>query len=282
MDLNHPLMQSVALPLLLALAGAGLLRHGDAARPARRAGAALGLSVLLASGWMLGWPLHPQGLTEKLPWLVAGALLAGLLLDAFRLSARVATLLGAVLWALALAWLRGASWPLAAAAWAAGSAVLAALAHTPAERASGPALLGPASLGVALLAFMLGSMLLFQLALLLACACAGLLPWLWPTPRVRFSAAAWLPASLAWLCTAWALLVLTPAKPGLLLPLLAGFAAERVLRHRRLPGRRALSEPLAVALLAALCAGGALLMATLGPAGAPAAGEDEPYYQPRW
>src|SRR5688572_3364097 len=77
---HHPIFQSVALPLLLSLAGIGLIR---AVSGPSRAGAAVGLAVLAATIWFMGWPRQPAGVMQKLPWIFALACIVGIALDAF-------------------------------------------------------------------------------------------------------------------------------------------------------------------------------------------------------
>ena len=72
---HHPLFQSVVLPLLLSLVGIGLIR--SASGPSR-AGAAVGLAVLAATIWFMGWPRQPTGVMQKLPWIFALACVLGI------------------------------------------------------------------------------------------------------------------------------------------------------------------------------------------------------------
>ncbi|MCW7539134.1 hypothetical protein OOT46_14920 [Aquabacterium sp. A7-Y] len=294
MDPNHPLVQSVALPFAVALAAAGGLKAAlPGTGPSRWPGAALGLALLVSVAWLLGWSRNPATLVEKLPWLLAAALLAGLLLDGLKAPGAAAMGVAALLWGGALVWMRGPSLGLGLAAWVLGLLVLMALAAAardascaaPGETtapAGALAMVVVASLGVAALAMARDSLVLFQLGVLLAAASGGLALWLWPKQRLGLGASALLPAGLAWLALAWALLVLTAAPPWVLGVLTAGFAAAALVRRLRLPGPRAVVAPLATAALAALCAGAAVLLmpAAAGPA-APAGGDDA-YYQPAW
>ena len=76
---HHPLFQSVVLPLLLSLIGIGVLR---AVSGRDRAAAAIGLAVLAATIWLMGWQTPPTAVMQRLPWIFAGAWLVGIALDA--------------------------------------------------------------------------------------------------------------------------------------------------------------------------------------------------------
>ena len=315
--LHHPLFQSVILPLLLSLAGIGVLR--TAVGPAR-AGAGVGLAVLLATIWLMGWPPRPASALEKLPWIFAGAWLAGVAVDATIASRLRQWLCLGVGWIAASWWLGASSIGLAIGTAAIGLLVIAWLVQAPSDRADGMAAAVAASLGLAAVCFAAGSLALFQLALLLAAALGGaglwLWPrprirhgatakasassasgsgctamsskatcamasqqaaatatagapwrmrglWLWPRPRIRHGAAAVAVAAACWLAIAQVALLLTAVQPLPLALLALAFAVAPWLarRWRSTP----LTSPLAVALAAAMLAGGALLLQTAGP-----------------
>ena len=258
--LHHPLFQSVILPLLLSLAGIGVLR--TTAGPAR-AGAGVGLAVLLATIWLMGWPPRPASALEKLPWIFAGAWLAGVTLDATIASRLRQWLCLGVGWIAASWWLGANSIGLAIGTAAIGLLVIAWLLQAPSDRADGMAAAVAASLGLAAVCFAAGSLALFQLALLLAAALGGAGLWLWPRPRIRHGAAAVAVAAACWLAIAQVALLLTAVQPLPLALLALAFAVAPWLarRWRSTP----LTGPLAAALAAAMLAGGALLLQTAGP-----------------
>jgi hypothetical protein len=282
-DFQHPIVQSVAVPLALSLALTGALGLGRGRGPAvasAAAGAAL-LAAALLIGGAPPWP--PAAGLHKLPWLLALGLGLGVALDLGGADRRTALGAGIALLLLGVAWL---AWPqlerLGARAWwllpaaGAGIAVLAAMASAPRRSASAPAVLAVAGLALAAVAFNAGSLKLFQLGIALAAAVGGYALWNWPKPRFDFGAAGLLAVALAW--TALALLtgLLTDVRPPALVALLLVFAAGPL--ARRIPlGRidRGLGEPVLAALLAALPAAAAVLLGD-APAATPSA--DDPYY----
>jgi len=212
--LHHPALQSLVAPLVLALAGMGLLRAVPGPAGPRWApfGAVLGFLAALALWPGFDWPATARA--QKLPWIVlAGSALAALAalsmasraggVRASPLAAWLAAVLG---WAGASSWLADAGVPSlqTAATVLAGTLVLALLAWgerlaparlrsaaggrpqapstATAEGAAAAAALTVAALGLAALAGSGGSLLLAQLALMLGTvsAVAGL--WLWWRP----------------------------------------------------------------------------------------------------
>lgn len=282
MDLDHPLIQSVLVPLLLALGAAGLLRHLLGPRNGPRwAAAALGLALLLSSLLLLGLPGGwPTAAMEKLPWVFAVGWLLGLLLEAGRPPRPVQWIAASLLW-LGMSWWLGArEIGTATASALLGAAVLAALHDSVSERASAASMSLVASLGLAAVAMLSGSLLLFQLSVLLAAALAGVALWVWPRTRIRFGLAAWVTAGIGWLALAHMAALLTPAPPLALATLAAVFIAGPIVRRLPLMGKRVVVEPLVVAAAAGLLAGVALAWtASLDGRQEPAPG-DELYYTP--
>jgi len=287
MAVHHPLFQSLALPLLVAFLWAAALRFaGGPDVGARWAAAGVALALLASAVLTLGWPLRPLAMTEKLPWIYAGAGVAGVALEALGAGRRRLWLAGAVLWALIVFVVLGQQ-PLLPrlGSWLVGAAVLAALVWEPQARADAAAMLVVAALGLAALAMRAGSSLLFELALALAAAVGGAALWLWPVSRVRFGACGLLLAALAWLTLAQSTALLTGVPPGAVLLLAAVFSAGVVVRAARARLRRgeaaAWAEALLVAGVAALWAAAAL---ALGHWGGTAFGADagDGYYIPRW
>lgn len=280
--LQHPLVQSLVVPLLLALAGAAVLRFALApAQGARWAGLALGLGVLAAATLLLPWRWPATALVEKLPWCLAAAWLLGAALEALRTRQLMSWIASKLLWLALSAWIGWSSVPMAAAAALVGAGVLGAL-HAPDDgRATAAAAIVVTSLALAATAFIAGSLLLMQLSLLLAAATGGVVLWLWPRARIRFAAGAAVMAGVTWLALAQTTALLTPAPRGALLLLALGFAAAPIAARCRLaPGRSVWIEPLIAAVIAAAAAGGAVAWTMQAP---PAGGSgDDPYYQPRW
>lgn len=280
--LNHPLFQSLVLPLLLSLAGIGLLRA--VAGPARAA-VAVGISVLLSAVWMMGWPVRPGSVMQKLPWVFAGALLLGLALDVLVASRLLRWLFLTVAWLIASWWLGSKGAVHATVLALAGAAVIGCLLHAPENRADAATVAILASLGLAGLALSAGSLALMQLCVLLAAAVGGAGLWLWPKARIRFGAAAVAVAGLAWLALAQATLLLIPVNPQALGLLAAAFAAAPLARGW--PRSRPASAPLAIALVAGAAVAGALALQSRGTGAGDAvkngARTEDPYYenQPR-
>jgi hypothetical protein len=287
MDFHHPLFQSLALPLVLAFAATGLLRGVlGPVRGARWAAAGVAVAIIGTVLWVLGWRLVPGALTEKLPWVYAVAALLGLGLEAMRAGRRVQWLAAGILWALVLASLAHQVLPLAIGIWLLGLAVIRAVLKEAPRRADAVAMLVLASFGLAALAMMSGSALLFELSLALGAALAGCALWLWPVPRIAFGASGAIVSVLAWLALVQATALLTPVRPAALLLLIASFTSGPLVRWggRRL--RRGEARPwvesLIVAAVAALWVAAALALAHWGGAAAPAANMDDPYYKPKW
>jgi hypothetical protein len=287
MDFHHPLFQSLALPLCIAFAATGLLRGVlGPVQGARWAAAGVAVAIIGTVLWVLGWRLMPGALTEKLPWVYAAAALLGLGLEAMRAGRRVQWLAAGILWALVLAVLAWQPLPLKIGVWLLGLAVMRAVLKEAPRRADAIAMMVLASFGLAALAMMSGSALLFELSLALGAALAGCALWLWPVGRIAFGASGTVVALLAWLALAQATALLTPARPGALLLLAACFTSGSLVRwgHRRLRRGEGRSwvETLIVAAVAALWVAAALALAYWGGVDTPAANMDDPYYKPRW
>ena len=267
---HHPLFQSVVLPVLLSLIGIGVLR---AVSGRDRAAAAIGLAVLAATIWLMGWQTPPTAVMQRLPWIFAGAWLVGIALDAAVASRFLRWSCLGLAW-IAASWWLGSSGIIAGMVLAiAGLVVIACLLRAPPERAEGAAAAVIAALGLAALAFIAGSLALFQLALLLAAALGGAGLWLWPVARIRFGAAAVAVAAIGWLAIAQAALLLIPVRPSALALLAVAFAAAPLLAR---PGRQGnpLLGPVGVAVVAAVLAGGSLALQSAGTAAGDAANGD--------
>ena len=285
MDPHHPLFRSVLLPLGAALIGTGVLRGAFGGAAGRRwAAAALGLALLVAAVWTLGWRFRPASVTEKLPWVYAAAWLLGLGLEALRAGTRAQWVATAALWAAVLLWFGGQPLLAGAVAWVIGAAVIGAVLHEPRDGAQAPTLVLVASAGLALVAMQAGSLLLFELALALMAALAGCALWLWPKARIAFGASGCVVALLAWLALAQGTALLTRPPAGALV-LLAGASSAgmlaRALHRRAWPAPWV--EPLVLAAIALLWAAAAVAVTLwLGASAATGAATDDPYYKPAW
>jgi hypothetical protein len=296
--IHHPAFQSLALPLLLALLGIAVLRAGLGERHAAWGGL---LGLLGALAWLPGfeWPAVTR--TQKLPWIVlAGMGLAAL--DALRGGAHgrpvLAWLAALLAWAAAGLWLAGAAaGPLVlTAAGVLGWAVLSLLAWgrgaAPAQGAVAVAVLTLATLGLAGLAATGGSLLLAQLALMLASTMAALGCWAWLRPAAGsvVSPVLRLHFGLAWLSIAWCWVLAAPA-PAFgtasavrVAILTLAFLVPALLWRLPASARATPWLPWAAVLLAAV----PVILAVAWPGGtnmAPmpdrAADPDEPYLTPR-
>lgn len=291
MDFHHPLFQSLALPLVLSFAGAGLLRVGLGPVHGRRwASAGVGVAIVVGSVWILGWDMWPRTLTEELPWIYMAAALLGLGLEAMRAAPRTTWLATCALWTLVLAGLSDQPLAVQAVTWLVGVAVIAGVVGQSEESAHAPASLVVAGLGLAAVALISGSALLFELSLSIAAAVAGCALWVWPTARIAFGACGAVVSVIAWLTLAEGIALLSPVRPVVLLLLacafLSGPIVQWVARWFRRPeppaSRRNWRGALIIAVLAAIWVTGAVALALRDDAKAPAGSLDNPYYTPRW
>lgn len=284
MDLDHPVIASVLLPLLLATALTGVLRVNSGERGRRVAAGAVGLAMIVAHWLAFGaptWPVHSG--TEKLALLFLLLLVGGVVLDmilAGHVLTATATGLAVLAVTLWLAWpqlLRGESGliPLLTLAVLLGLSCLWTLAKTPANGTNRPVVLIVAALGLAGASFNAGSLMLMQVALALAAALGGFVLWNWPAARLPFHAAGIAVGGLGCLALALLLLLLTDIRPWALLALPLIFAAAPV--SRRLPVPRQLSraavEPVYIVLIGLLPMVAAVLLAQ------PPAPTDDLYYR---
>ncbi len=274
--LQHPAAQSVLLPLLVALAVAAPLRGRALAAAAVGAAAAAGALAVLGAG---EWP--PRTGMQKLPWLLAGMLAAGVALDLARSARGVRLAVAGALVTLAIGWLAAPQLGAARAAFLAGLAallagawlVLARLAsrETPATRAA--ATLGVGGAALAAVAFNAGSLAIAQVAAALAVGCGVYALSLPGAPTSRFAGAGVAGAGGATVLLVAVTALLTDVSPlalALLVPVyLADAAALRLWR----PPAGSLRELLLVSAVAAIPALAAVAAAAwLQPA-------DSAYYQ---
>lgn len=248
MDLHHPFIESVALPFAVALAATG-----TAVAVRRRldltplASISVGIGFLLAVYLVvdgLVWP--PRTAVQKLPYITAGLVLAGMTLELLGPSRRFFTWTATAVLAAILLWL--ASPRLAgvttADLWSPGLVLLAGAIILPTlvtgdgkGRAPVPSMLVLVALGLAGAAFNAGSLLLLQMAAALAAAGGGFALWNWPRPRCLLGPAGVLVGGIGLLVLTALLLTLTEIRPWALLPLLAVFFTDRLARRLPVPGR---------------------------------------------
>ncbi len=318
--IHHPAFQSLVLPGLLAalaLLGIGALARGSGARHAAWGGL---FGLLGALAWWPGfdWPAPTRN--QKLPWVV----LAGLGLAALDTGRGAGTARPARVWLAALAiWAAGGAWLAGTAAFASvsvtglvsgpvsglvltrtlllglalGGAVLFLLAgrrsDAPIQGAVSAAVVTLASLGLAGLAGTGGSLLLAQLALMLASSVVVTGGWAWlrRASGAVVSPALWLAFGLAWLAIAWSWVLAAPtpvaAAAGAVrvAGLAAIFALPVLLGVMQPSSRHALRWRWAGMLLAIGLA--VLALAWPGgidtaPAADTAADPDDPYLTPSW
>ncbi|MBA4266581.1 MAG: hypothetical protein C0453_16015 [Comamonadaceae bacterium] len=313
--IHHPAFQSLGLPLLLTLVLTWLL--GRRAEPPANRSWAMGAAIALLLSFVLlpgfDWPATAR--TQKLPWIVLGGTgLASLWLSLQTRQPgrwmRWATATAG--WALACIWLTGnpVQWMHALLGTLAGAVVLAMLlmgvganastrgAHanpgSHAQVAAGGAAtagaLTVAALGLAAIAAGSGSLLLAQLAMMLAVVTAvpGLWAWLRSASGFVIVPAALLPLGLAWLVLAYALAVTGPSAAARMAIIALAFVAPVLVARSSWAASHTRWAPLVAAFLAALPVVVALTWLLLGeapPAGADSAtggAEDDLYYQPNW
>lgn len=285
MDLQHPLIESLALPLAVAFALAGVLRvTGSGTRDVPFASLGVGIGFVLAIYLVsdgLAWP--PRTALQKLPYIAAGALAVGVLLEGIAIARLWSFVAAAAMFVGALLWL---AWPQFAQATAgdlgmlllfflAGVIVLWRL--SPAERKSDPTeavMLVLAALGLSGAAFNAGSLVLFQLGLALAAAVGGFVLWNWPRPRLRFGPSGRLAGAIGLLGIIALLLMLSDIRPWALLSLLPVFFADRAARLLPVPRRadRQAVEPVYVVLVSLPFVAATVLLS------APAPPADDLYY----
>ena len=285
------------LPLLLALLGIALLRAWLGARHAAWGGL---LGLLGALAWLPGfdWPAVTR--TQKLPWILLAALgLAALGAVRGGGDGRPALAwLGALLaWAAAGLWLAGAAAdpPALAAAGVLGWSVLSLLAcgrgNAHLQGTAAAATLASATLGLAGLAATGSSLLLAQLALMLASTVAAVGCWAWlrPASGMVVSQALRQYFGLAWLSIAWCWVLAAPAPANgsasavRVAILMLAFLVPAVLSRLHVPARATPWLPVAAVLLAAM----PVALAVTWPGGADrapmpdtAADPDDPYLTP--
>ena len=260
MDLGHPLVNSVLLPLVLASALTGLLHLVlSAGRGRRLVTSTVGFALLVAHVVSFGAPQWPaQSGIEKLPLLFAMLLAGGIVVDVLRPSRVLAAVTACLAMVAVTGWL---AWPqlargelglipLLTIASLMGLFSLAGLANAPPASANRPAMIVIGALGLAGASFNAGSLVLMQVALALAAAVGGFGLINWPVARLPFLGAGVAVGGIGCFAVALLLILLTDIRPWALLFVPLIFAADIWSRLLPVPARftRAGIEPLYIAL----------------------------------
>lgn len=262
MDLNHPLFESIVLPLTMTLVLSGALRGMLGERWGKNlAAAAIGLSVLFAYTLILGAPAwSPRTGLQKLPLIMALLMVGGVLLDVLKPDrattawAALAATGATALW-LGEPQLAGNGGDVARLLVLTSLIALLSLAGlvaAPADGAYRCSLILPVALGLAGASFNAGSMALMQTSLTLAAAVGGFALWNWPTPRMPFGATGIAVSGMGCFALALLLVLLTEIRPWALLPLALIFAMVPVAHRLPRPARfaRAAVDPLYITAMA--------------------------------
>lgn len=266
LDVNHPLIVSLIVPLVLVLVMTPLLpRLFDSMLGMRLAAAAIGLALLVSLVLTFGVPVWPaQSGMQKLPLIFLLLLVGGMIVDIIqpgRVALTIIVLTAIVLIALWLGWpqlTRGDAtkvWLLLATSLLA-LISLYGLTVAPAESVIRPAIIVFTALGLAGAGFNASSLALFQVALALTAAVGGFALWNWPRPRLPFLATGVAVGGLGCFALVLLLVLLTGIRPWALLPLLLVFAADTFVRRLPVPASfsRATVEPIYIAAIGIVAA----------------------------
>jgi hypothetical protein len=283
MDINHPFVQSALLPLILVfiLTGAVRLMLGRF-WGARLASVAISLGLLLIIVLILGLSWPPNTAVHKLPYLLAGSGLLGILLD-WRAQQRRLIVGAVLLWPLpVLAWLAavrlnqpelGLILELAA-LYGASVLILWRLDRLRSDVLIPTSMLLSAALGLGAVAALSASLSLGQLAFALAAAVGGFMLWNWPKRRDDFAYSGLFGAAGALLILTGLVLLLTDARPLAIAMLGLIFCADLV--SSRIPPTEGqlgqMLRPIYLILVAAIPIALAVVLSIYAPE------EDSPYY----
>ncbi len=279
----HPVVQSGVVPLGLAVMMTGLLRLvGNRLGGVDGAGLAIGIAFLCSAWLLTGVSLAaPVSAIQKLTLLVVACLVLGAAFEVLPISATVRRATTVVLFLAASLWL---AWPQLqrdTLDWSVGVLVLACgvllnrFAVTEERRMTDSIALMLAAAGIAGVAVVSGSLLIAQLATALAMANGGFLVWNWPRARDTLGASVLMSAALPVMALALLTVLLTPAPPWSLAPLVAVFFLDPVAGRLWSPrGRwREAIQPVYVLVLGCLPVGLAIALALLGES------PDDAYYR---
>jgi hypothetical protein len=315
--MNDALLQSVLLPLGLALAAGWVLQRlqsrfteaavDGASRAwlrACRPAAAAALATGLTSGLLVGWAWPPPSLAAWLPWVAVGAAGLGIGLDLLAGSApsvpasrsrTTPVAAGVAALGVTAGLLAAGSGP--ASRWVhelalAAGVVLAVVLAAPHHRPGGCVAAAVATLALGVLFAASGSLLLAQTAAALGFALGGVALAVWSRPRPEIGHAVLLLAIWGWLAlalagtrlisisTAQLALVALALLPAALLPRVLGWGSGRRRGLAKIAARPALEATLIGAATAAVAAAAlAIALLGLGDAQRPAADD---YYTPDW
>jgi hypothetical protein len=289
MSVDHPVIESALIPLVLGFALAGVMRVlGVSGLGDRSAAAAIPVAVLTAYWLTFGMPSWPPaGGLAKWP-LVVGLCLLGALVTAYA-SLSMAWMRGLAIAALflALAWV---AWPLVSNGSLASMIGVGALmlgggvvlwrtvrGSEVAPSVEPLVMLVVASAGLAGVALMSASLSIAQMAGALAAAAGGVALWNWPVARFAFGTEGAIGAVIPLVSLAGLVMVSTNAPSWVLLPLALVFFADDVSDRLPVVSRRLgpVLRPLATLMVAAVLAAFAVALATLASTG----GEADLYYR---
>jgi len=282
--LDNPLVQSAALPLVVALVVTGVLRLlAGPGRGPLLAGAAVAIGFLAAYLSIVGlppWP--PRASDQKLAYAVSAGVVLGLVLDSVRVPRLVHWLAVVAGAAAVLAWI---GWPRlragelemtlrVAALWLGGAVALLRLHRQRLQGAQAGAMLLVVSAGAAPVAFYGASLSLAQFAGALAAAAGGFLLWSWPLSHYRFGSAGVLGAGSALLTVLGIMGLYTQASPAALALLLPAFFADALSARVPLPAGTlgSLLRPIVLALFCAVPVAAAIAVAYIAAGGGDSAG----------
>lgn len=276
---HDPLVQTLLLPLMVSVLGAGLLwAAGGRSRGPRLAAAALALAVLAAVLSVNGLPpLPPRASSQKLAYLLGVAAVVGLALDLVGVRRRLVIVTAGLYWCASIVWLAGnrlsamepAFGALLAASLAAALLLAWQFGRLAAEQVTLPLVaLGFAAAGLGGVVVLGGSASIAQIAFALAVAVAGLFIWNWPRGRFEFAASAMLAGVGAWLWLAAQALFFTGVSYWALALLLMVPFMERI-QARLLPCNDPRLRPVLLLPLCFVPCAAALALAYLGAGDAP-------------
>ncbi len=274
--LNDPRLQSSLLPLVVSLILTGLLGFG-AKSGARLASTAVAAGLLVATLVIQGWVFPPRAASQKLPYLIVAATLAGLFVDLKGLTGWLRRTLYLLAPVAMLAWLFGGrvtTFDLLEWGYLVLLVVLSAVAYWRCEQnprsIEGSLNLLLVSLGLGAVVLIGASAMLAQVTFALAAALGGFLLLNWPRPRFPFAAAGQF-ATVTALAAVGAQALFYTQSSGIALALLVSLLFADVLVRRvpllnraTTPALRAVSLGLAGALFLPIVVGSAWLLSDGG------------------
>jgi hypothetical protein len=264
LELNHPVIESLFLPLVLTLLLTALLHWTLGVDRGKRLGAAaIGLSLLVTHAVIFELPVWPPRTgMQKLPLIVCLLLAGGVLFDITTPRRGVVAAVTIMAVGLLAVWL---GWPqlmhhdmglilLLFTTSLTALFSLVGVVQAPPAGANRAAMILLAALGLAGASLQAGSLALFQIALALAAAVGGFALWNWPRPRLPLTGSGVAVGVLGCFALALLLLLLTPIRPWVLLPLALIFTTDYLARRLPVPAgwQRTTLEPLYIAALAVL------------------------------